>query len=72
MSQRASDFGSATSTQDTRFGTSPDEEEAASKIWYRRKDIKEVWCASVNWIQLAQERIEWQALMKVALKVWVP
>jgi hypothetical protein len=52
----ASGFGSVSGTRNTRFGTSPEEEEAASKICYRQKDINEVRCTSVNWLQLAQER----------------
>jgi len=35
-------------------------------------NLQEVGCEGVDWIQLAQERDRWQALVNVVMKFWVP
>jgi hypothetical protein len=34
--------------------------------------IREIQWESFDWIHLAQDRDEWQALVKMPLKLWVP
>jgi hypothetical protein len=29
-------------------------------------------CGSIDWIELAQDRDRWQALVYAVLKIWVP
>jgi hypothetical protein len=35
-------------------------------------DIREIGCEVVNWIHLAQDRDQWQALLKTVMKLRVP
>jgi hypothetical protein len=34
--------------------------------------LKEVGCKGVDWIQLAQDMVQWQALLNMIIKLWVP
>jgi hypothetical protein len=41
---------------------------------YRRKDnikmnLKEIWCMEVDWIQLAQDVIQWHALVNTVMNL---
>jgi len=35
-------------------------------------DIQKVGCESIDWIELAQDRDRWQALVPVVRNLWVP
>jgi hypothetical protein len=35
-------------------------------------DLKENRCDDVKWIQLAQDRDQWQALVNMVMNFWVP
>jgi len=35
-------------------------------------DVKEKGCEAVNWIRLAQDRVQWQALVYLVMDIWVP
>jgi len=35
-------------------------------------DLQEVGCESIDWIELAQDRDRWWALVYVAMNLWVP
>jgi hypothetical protein len=35
-------------------------------------NLKEVGCGSMDWIELAQDRDGWQALVNVVMNLWVP
>ena len=35
-------------------------------------DIQEVGCEVMDWIDLAQDRDRWQALVNVVMNLWVP
>jgi hypothetical protein len=37
-----------------------------------KTDLQEVGCGGMDWIDLAQERDKWQALVKVVKHPWVP
>jgi hypothetical protein len=37
-----------------------------------RMDCREVWWEVVDWIHLAQDRDQWQALVNMALNLWIP
>ena len=37
-----------------------------------KMDLKEIGCGGVNWIQLAQDRDRWQALMNAVMNIRVP
>ena len=34
-------------------------------------DLQEVECGVMDWIELAQDRDRWQALVKVVMNLWV-
>jgi hypothetical protein len=35
-------------------------------------DLKEVGCVGMAWIDLAEERDRWRALVNAVIKLWVP
>jgi hypothetical protein len=35
-------------------------------------DLREIGMDGVNWIQLAQDRVQWQAFVNVAMNLQVP
>ena len=35
-------------------------------------DLQEVGCGSADWIELAQDRYGWQALVTTVMNFWVP
>jgi hypothetical protein len=34
-------------------------------------DIQEIGCGGMDWVELAEERDRWRALMNVVMNVWV-
>jgi hypothetical protein len=39
---------------------------------YIRISVREVGCEGVDWIHLAQDRVQCQALVKKVMNLWVP
>jgi hypothetical protein len=37
-----------------------------------RMDLRKILCVGVDWTHLAQDRIQWQALVKTVMNPWVP
>jgi hypothetical protein len=35
-------------------------------------DLKEIWWDGVDWIDLAQDRDQWRALVNTVMNFWVP
>jgi len=35
-------------------------------------DLQEVGCEGMDWIELAQDRDRWWALVNIVMKLWVP
>jgi hypothetical protein len=35
-------------------------------------DPKEMDCVNVDWIHMTQEKVSWQAIMKMVMNLWVP
>ena len=37
-----------------------------------KRDLQEVGCGGMDWIELAPDRNRWQALVNVVMNLWVP
>jgi hypothetical protein len=37
-----------------------------------KMDLREMGISGVNWIQLAQDRVQWWAFVNTAMNLWVP
>jgi hypothetical protein len=37
-----------------------------------RMDLREIGIDGVNWIQLAQDRVQWQGFVSTVMNLWVP
>jgi hypothetical protein len=37
-----------------------------------KKDLQEVRCVSMDWIELAQDRDRWRVLVNAIMNLWVP
>jgi hypothetical protein len=37
-----------------------------------RMDLQEVGCGGMDWIELAQDKDRWWAMVNVVMKLWVP
>jgi hypothetical protein len=37
-----------------------------------KMDLQEVGCRAMDWIELAQDRNMWRALVKLVMNLWVP
>jgi hypothetical protein len=37
-----------------------------------RMDLGEIGWEGVNWIHLAQDRVQWRAVVKTVMNLWVP
>jgi hypothetical protein len=35
-------------------------------------EIREIGCEDVNWIKLAQDKIQWRASVMMVMNLWVP
>jgi hypothetical protein len=35
-------------------------------------DLKETGCENVEWIKLAQDRVQWQSFVNTVMNFWVP
>ena len=55
----------------------PERKRPLERPWHRwedniKMDLQEVGCGSMDWIQLAQDRNRWRALVNVIMKLRVP
>jgi hypothetical protein len=37
-----------------------------------KMDLREIGVSGANWIQLAQDRMQWWAFMNIVMNLWVP
>jgi hypothetical protein len=37
-----------------------------------KTDLREIWIDGASWIQLAQNRVQWRAFVKMVMNFWVP
>jgi len=37
-----------------------------------RTDLKEIGCEGVDWLHVAQDRDQWQAVVNRVMKLWIP
>jgi hypothetical protein len=37
-----------------------------------KMDLREIGIDGVNWIQLAQDRVQWRAFVNTVMNLWVP
>jgi hypothetical protein len=37
-----------------------------------KMDLKETGCGGMDWIDLAQDREQWRALVNTVMRLWVP
>jgi transposase len=37
-----------------------------------KMDLRDIGIDGANWIQLAQDRVQWQAFMNTVMNLWVP
>jgi hypothetical protein len=35
-------------------------------------DLREIWIDGVNWIQLAQDIVQWRSCVNTVMNLWVP
>jgi hypothetical protein len=44
-------------------------------VWWEvniKLDLREIGINGANWFQLAQNRVQWQALVNMVMNLWVP
>jgi hypothetical protein len=37
-----------------------------------KMDLREIGISGMNWVQLAQDRVQWQAFVSTVMNLWVP